>query len=60
MGQAGKLVAAKTGRGYLGVSVDVGDIGCDTGCSSNIIESKIANFLVQLQQQTQRLSNSTY
>ena len=43
-----------------GVSVDVGDVGCDSGGSSDIVEGQFADFLVQFQEKRQWLANSAY
>jgi hypothetical protein len=36
----------------------MGDIGCDTGRTSDIVESQIADLFVQFEEKTQRLANS--
>jgi hypothetical protein len=39
------------------VSIDMGNVSSDTGSSSDIIQRKITDFLVQFKKKTKRLAN---
>ena len=43
---------------YVGSSVDMGKVRCDTGRSSDIVESQVADLLVQFEKKTQWLANA--
>lgn len=40
--------------------VDVGNIGCDTRCTSDIVEGEVTNFFVEFKEETQGLSDPAW
>jgi hypothetical protein len=44
---------------YLALGVDVANVSSDTGCQPNIIQRKVGDTGVELEQKGERLANST-